>query len=166
MTALLTSLALFGTAWLAHLLWWRIALPRRHTAALLLLFAIVPVAAAVLAPALPAAHLPSAAEVPGVLSLYAGAASCYLIVYTGIEQTSPTLAIVRALERAGGGGCSQENLAPLITEDLFVRPRLEALALDGLISRQAGGWALTTRGRRAARAATFLAGVFGIRENA
>jgi hypothetical protein len=163
MTALLTALALFGTAWLVHLLWWRLAPPRRHTAALLFLFALLPVPAAL---ALPAGLLPAAAEVPGVLALYAGAAACYLIVYTGIEQTSPTLVLVRALERAGQGGCSREDLMPLITDDLFVRPRLEALALDGLISRQTGGWALTPRGRRAARAATFLAGMFGVRENA
>jgi hypothetical protein len=162
MAALLTPLALFGAAWVLHALWWRLAPPRRHTAALAALFAVVPLVAAVAFPDC----LPRAADLPAALALYLGAAACYLIVYTGIEQTSPTLVLVRALERAGPGGCSREDLAGLITDDLFVRPRLEALAMDGIVARGPGGWALTQRGRRAARAATWLARFFGIRENA
>ena len=163
MAALLIALALFGAAWLAHLLWWRVQLPRRHSVALIAVFAVVPVIAML---AFPSVFLPSLAEIPAVLALYTGAAACYLIVYTGIEQTSPTLVIVRALERAGQGGCSKEDLARLITDDLFVRPRLEALALDGLIAPVEGGWALTARGRWAAKAAVSIADLFRIRESA
>src|SRR5882672_3872600 len=134
MIALLASLALFGVAWLLHLAWWRVRLPRRHIAALLSLFAAVPAGAALAGLAFPA-HFPlPPAYVPGALALYLGAAACYVIVYTGVEQTSPTLVIVRALESAPRDGCSDADLAGLITEDLFVRPRLEALALDGLLA--------------------------------
>ena len=160
MSALLTSLALFGTAWIAHLVWWRIRLPRNHTGALLAVFAAVPIAALLILPA------PAAGDLPAVLAFYAGAAACYLIVYTGIEQTSPTLVIVRALQRAGAGGSSADELAKLITDDLFVRPRLQAMETDGFIVRAPGGWALTPRGRSAGRTANSLARIFGIRENA
>src|ERR1700694_3417770 len=100
MAALLLSIALFGIAWLAHLAWWRIRLPKRHSVALLALFAAVPLGAAILAPALPAGLVPAPAEIPAMLGLYLGAAVCYLIVYMGVEQTSPTLVIIRALQPA------------------------------------------------------------------
>jgi hypothetical protein len=166
MAALLISIALFGIAWLAHLAWWRIRLPKRHSVALLALFAAVPLGAAIIAPVLPAGLVPALAEIPAVLGLYLGAAACYLIVYTGIEQSSPTLVIVRALERAAGQGCTSEELAGVITDDLFVRPRLEALALDGILASTERGWALTSRGRQAARAAAALAALFRIRVSA
>ena len=166
MIALLASLALFGIAWLLHVAWWRLRLPRRHIAALLCLFAAVPIGAGFAWLALPLNSLLAAAEVPAVLALYLGAAACYLIVYTGVEQTSPTLVIIRALDSAPREGCSSADLARLITEDLFVRPRLEALALDGLLAPAGNGWSLTPRGRRAARIASFLARLFRIRESA
>jgi hypothetical protein len=165
MAALLASLALFGIAWLLHLAWWRASLPRRHSAALLCLFAALALGAGLAWLALPSRLLPPAA-IPGALALYLGAAACYLIVYTGVEQTSPTLVIIRALEGAGRDGCSDADLAALITEDLFVRPRLEALALDGLLAPAGNGWSLTPRGRRAARIACAVARLFRIPESA
>jgi hypothetical protein len=166
MTTLIASLALFGIAWLLHVAWWRISPPRRHLFALLCLFAAVPVCAGPAWLVVPPHLLLAPADIPGALALYLGAAACYLIVYTGVEQTSPTLVIVRALEHARQGGCSDADLAGLITEDLFVRPRLEAMALDGLLVPVADGWSLTSRGRRAARIASVLAKLFNIRENA
>ena len=166
MIALLASLALFGFAWLLHVAWWRVGPPRRQIAALLCLFAAVPSGAAFAWLAFPA-HFPlPPADVPGALALYLGAAACYLIVYTGVEQTSPTLVIVRALESAPQDGCSDADLAELITEDLFVRPRLNALAADGLIVRAGDGWLLTSRGRQAARVASAVARLFRIHESA
>ena len=164
MSALLAPLALFAAAMFVHAAWWRVRPPRRHLASLAVLFLAVPAVAALAWVALDARLLASA-EIPAALALYAGAAACYLILYTGIEQRSPTLVIVNALERSAGGS-SREDLERLITDDLFVKPRLEAMALDGLIARSANGWVLSGRGLRAARAASMLASVFRIRENA
>lgn len=141
-------------------------MPRRQLAALAGVFIAVPTLAGLVCAA---GGLPSflqLAEIPGILALYGGAAFCYLIVYTGIEQTSPSLVIVRALESAGQQGCAREELASLITEDLFLQPRLEALALDGLLVARDGGWTLTGQGRKAARMATVFAQFFRIRESA
>jgi hypothetical protein len=166
MMALLASLALFGIAWLLHVAWWRIRLPRRHIAALLCLFAVVAVFAGFAWLAFPRHFTLAPADIPGALALYLGAAACYLILYTGVEQTSPTLVIIRALEGAGQDGCADTDLAKLITEDVFVRPRLEALALDGLVATVGDGWSLTPLGYRAARIASTVAALFRIRENA
>jgi len=155
--ALLISLALFGAAWLVHAVWWRSRPPARHLRALAWLFAVVPL---VVLPFLPV----QAAEIPAVLALYAGIAASYLIVYTGIEQISPTLIVVRALAQARERGCSQEELARLMTDDLLVRPRMRALETDGILASSGGGWVLTPRGYRAARFARNVAKLFGIRD--
>jgi hypothetical protein len=96
---------------------------------------------------------------------YLGAVGCYLITYSGVEQTSPSLVIVRAIETAGNDGCSREELAALITEERFVRPRLEALRRDGMVIAVDGGFVLTRGGKRAAQLASVLSRVFNIREN-
>ena len=160
MAALILALALFAAAFAAHLAWWRLRLPRRHTFALLGVFAATPAAAAALWLALGAPALLPAAALPAVLALYAGAAGCYLIAYSGVEQTSPSLVLVRALEEAGASGCSRAELDRLVTEDAFVKPRLEALRLDGILGPDG---ALTPRGLFAARLAAALAAIFGIR---
>ena len=166
MVALTVSLGLFAAGWLLHVAWWRVRLPRHHSLALVIVFVSLPPAAAVawlLGGAWPSISL---AEVPAVLSLYIGAAVCYLITYSGVEQTSPTLVLVRALEQAGSKGCSREDLVGLITEDMFVRPRLEALRIDGLLTSAGRGFVLTARGRRAVRTSLAFTRLFNIRQGA
>jgi hypothetical protein len=169
LSALLVTLALLGLAWTAHLAWWRVRLPQRHTRALLLVFAVVPAAVACLWLA-GAIDLPlRLADVPGMALLYAAATGCYLITYAGVEETSPSLAVVRRLEVAGAAGCAREDLSAVITADNFVKPRLEALRRDGLVIAAGSGpegFVLSARGRSAARAANLLARAFRIRENA
>jgi hypothetical protein len=166
MSALVVSLALFAAAWLLHFGWWRISLPHHHTQALLAVFALTPLACAGLWLALGRPAFISAAEVPSVLAFYTGAAGCYVITYTGVEQSSPSLTIVRALESAGEKGCSQDELAAMITQDQFVAPRIEAMRRDGLLTVSAAGFSLTPRGRRAARTALAFSKLFNVRENA
>lgn len=165
MVAFAVPVVLFVAGWLIHLAWWRIALPRRHTLALLGVFLVaVPAIAAIAWAALGRPALLSPAEFPAVLALYAGAVMCYLITYAGVEHTSPSLVIVRALEAAGPDGCRYEDLLGLITEESFVRPRLSALKRDGLLMTTEEGTVLTARGRRAARVAAAIGRLFDIRE--
>ena len=91
-------------------------------------------------------------------------AASYLIIYTGIEQISPTLVIVRELARTQGRGCSEQELADVLTDDISMRPRVEALTLDGILVPSGSGWALTPRGYRTARTARAIATLFRIRE--
>src|SRR6266478_5646154 len=133
MVALLSSLALLVLAWLLHLAWWRFHVPRRQLVSLLGVFISVPAVAGLAYIAFGLASFLAPADAAATMALYLSATGCYLIIYMGVEQTSPSLVIVRALESARQQGCTREELASLITEDLFVRPRLEALALDGLL---------------------------------
>lgn len=166
MIALLASLALFAFAWLLHLAWWRWKPPQHRRVALLVVFAAAPLLAAglwlLLWRSLPL--VPS--ELPAVVVSYAGAAVCYLVTYEGVEQTSPSLMIIRALAAARDRGCSTEELAAQFTEELLLRPRLELMRRDHLLIAANGGYVLTPRGRRAAQAALLVSRVFNIGEGA
>lgn len=165
MAALILALGLFAIAWLAHLAWWRLNLPRHHTLALLIVFSATPFVAAAASLAVGGPSFVPAGAIPGFLVLYAAATGCYLIVYAGVEQTSPSLVIIRALQAAGSNGCSRDDLARLVTEDIFLKPRLEALRSDGLLAASGAGYVLTQRGRRAARLARAITRVFNIRSH-
>ena len=166
MVALLTSLGMYLVAIAVHVVWWKVRLPRHHTGALIVVFALTPVVAAagwlvVLSP-------PALAwgDLPGMVLLYLSASGCYLITYAGVEETSPSLVIIRALERSMGRGCTREELETLITEDRFVRPRLEALKRDGFIENAGSGYRLSRRGVCIAVIIASLAQLFNIDDTA
>jgi len=163
--ALIVALGLLAAAWLAHLAWWRLRLPRHHTLALLIVFSAAPFVAAAVWLLMGRPLLVPMGAIPGVLALYAGATGCYLITYSGVEQASPSLAIIRTLEAAGGNGCSRDELGRLVTEEVFVTPRLEALRSDGLLAASGAGYVLTPRGQRAACIALAFTRVFNIRSH-
>ena len=105
-------------------------------------------------------------HVPGIALFVLGAMCCYLIIYTGIEDPSPSLILLQALEAAGDRGCPREDLAALFTEDRLVRPRLDELKQDGLVAAAGDGHALTPRGLRVVRVALFTTRIFRINDNA
>ncbi len=166
MAALLSSLGLFGFAWLLHLLWWRCRLPRNHTGALLVVFAVAPPAAILLWMACGSPYIVGLRDLPGVALLYLGAVGCYLIAYTAIEETSPSLAIFSALQAAGSAGCSREELSTVITDSNFIKPRLDALRRDGILMAAADGYMLSPRGKKAAQLAVLVSRLFNVEKNA
>lgn len=162
MTTLLLALGLFGLAWLVHLVWWRIRLPRHHTKALVLLFAAVPVAVVAILTATNRIGLLPAAGWVSVGLFHAGSSLCYFITYAGVEETSPSLVIIRAVEQAGSSGASRRDLQPCITNELFIAPRLDSLQRDGFVTLERGLYRLTDRGRSAARVAQRFSRVFNL----
>lgn len=166
MAALLSSLGLFGFAWLLHLMWWRWRLPRNHTGALLVVFAAAPPIAILLWMACGAPHWVGLRDIPGMALLYLGAVGCYLIAYTAIEETSPSLAIFDTLQAAGDAGCTREELSGVITDSNFIKPRLDALRRDGILVAAADGYILSRRGKKAAYLAMLVSRMFNIEKNA
>jgi len=166
MAAFALALFLFLLALVLHVIWWRWRLPRHHTAALLLVFAVPPLLAAGLWLAEVCRFGLTWTDLPGIALFYAAATGCYLITYAGVEETSPSLVIIRALEQAGAKGCTREELSPCITEERFILPRLAALRRDGLVVAAGDGARLTPAGLRLARLATRLARFFNLHEGA
>jgi hypothetical protein len=152
-----------------HVALWRARLPRHPVRDLLLIFALVPVGLGSLICLLGQSR--SWAALPfsdwtGIVLFQAGAALSYLVIYTGIEETSPSLAIIRALSSAPGLGRTREELALVITEDRFVRPRLLGLRRGNFLAPAPGGDRLTPSGRRIARLATLFQVIFNLHDSA
>lgn len=166
MAAFTFALFLFLLALAIHIVWWRCRLPRHHTAALLLVFAMPPVLATSVWLGGVCRFGLTWADLPGIALFYAAATGCYLITYAGVEETSPSLVIIRALEQAGSKGCTREELSSCITEERFIFPRLVALRRDGLVVAASEGAKLTPSGLRLARLATLLARFFNLHEGA
>jgi hypothetical protein len=166
MPALIVSLVLFFSALVAHVLWWKVRVPRHQTRGLLIVFGLIPVFGSVVWLVTGGRPALAMGDLMGIALFYGGAMCCYLVVYAGVEEVSPSLTIIRALERAGPRGCTRSELASEITEERFIRPRLDALRRDGLIEVVPGGCRLTQPGLRVAELATALACAFGIHESA
>lgn len=165
MAALALALGLFLIALGIHVIWWRWQLPRHHTAALLVAFAVPPLLAGLLWLAGARFGL-GWTDLAGIALFHAAATGCYLITYAGVEETSPSLVIIRALEQAGARGCSRAELQPCITDERFIAPRLAALQRDGLVTAAGAGARLTPAGLRLARLANLLARCFNLHEGA
>lgn len=158
-----SSLILFSAAWLIHLAWWRTRLPADPLKALALVFGLTPCLALVVCWVISPNAIRSS-HLPAILFFYIGATLCYFITYTGIEETSPSLTIIRALERYGETGCDQEALRQEFNRQQFVSRRLNLLVREGLIVPSGDGYVLSKRGLRVARLAAIVARIFGIHE--
>lgn len=156
------GLGYFATAWLVHLVWWRIRLPRHHTGTLLKIFALVPVALSATLWGSTWAGAWTWVEWLALGLFHAGSTGCYLITYAGVEATSPSLVIIRALAAAAPRGMTVSELQPLIRDEEFILPRLYALERDHFVESEDSVIRLTARGRSAARSAHLIARIFGL----
>lgn len=135
---------------MVHVLLWRVWLPRPATGVLLGVFAGVGVAGLVVA-LWSLALVSSLWQLAQISLFHAASSATYLIIYTGIEETSPTLAVVCAVHRAGEQGCTLDQLKRVVQDGNFLGRRLELLQAGGLAAQEAGNWCLTDRGVRVAR---------------
>ena len=166
MSALLISLSLFGFAWLMHLLWWRWRIPFNHTRTLLVVFCLAPAFAVIIWLICGAPRWFHLWDIFSISLLYLGAVGCYLIAYTAIEETSPSLAIFSALQASGSNGCSSQELSKVITDTNFIKPRLDALRRDGILVAASGGYVLSSSGKKAVGLAKFISSIFKVEKNA
>jgi hypothetical protein len=169
MIAFLLALGLAASSFAIHVLVWRVRIPRHQTRALMIIFTAVPLLAAFLGLAARERHpwtMPPVADWIAILLCHAAVTASYLVVYTGIEESSPSLVIMNALAAAPGRGCNREELAALITEERFVTPRLRGLEEGQFVAAEAAGHRLTPRGRRVARLAALVSGMFNIHDSA
>ena len=81
---------------------------------------------------------------------------------------SPSLAIFWALQKNSLNGCTREELSSVITDDNFIKPRIEALKRDAILEQKVdfSGYKLTSKGKKVAKVTIFIAKVFNIQGNA
>jgi len=132
-----TGVGLFVLAFLIHLAWWRIRLPRRQRPTLfrgLILFLPLGLGGLTAVGLWPARWLLSPAAAVVAL-IYLSLTITYVISYTALEGDSPTLSLMRWIG-AHPGGVSQGELDAFMASRPFVQTRLKALEEDGLAEQR------------------------------
>lgn len=136
MALFLTIIVLLSGLFALHLVWWRLALPRRQRAVLLLLFLgggfVLAPLVAWLVGSLGFAPL-SWVEWLNVALAVVAFALAYVVTYSALEADSPTLTLVRHIAAAGRGGLAEVELGELMASRPFVGARLTALVDEGMV---------------------------------
>lgn len=158
MRILLAGSGLFAAAFCLHLALWRLRAPRRQIKALLRLFFGTLAAGLVLgwAAPLPALRF-TPAEAVHLALFHAGLTLSYIITYTAVQVDSPSLLIVSRIAAAGSAGLGRDGLFAQLTDEILVRPRLDDLVRDEVVSFDGATYRLRERGGR------FLALIVGWR---
>jgi hypothetical protein len=137
MNVLIAGLLCFAVAFAAHVLLWRLLRPARGVMPLLKLFAAGFAAGAVAllaeGPRFGLALSPPEAFRAGLL--YVSLALAYVILYSAIDEDSPSTTIVKYAALAGEAGCAEEDLAVLITDEVVAASRLDSVVGSGAVVR-------------------------------
>jgi hypothetical protein len=135
MTVFCTSWVLFFCALVVHLIVWKIRLPKFHTCTLLMLFALVFVLGCV---GLVLFWQISLAQFAHVALYYTALSLSYVITYSAFEGDSPTLSLIRHLDKDGAQGLSTEHVEEFLAARPFIRARVAALVHDGFVRDEGG----------------------------
>lgn len=153
---------LLAAAFLIHLLWWRIRLPQRQTAMLLIVFLSVLVlglAAGELLSVLGATQpLPFWACVQ-IAIFHIAMTLAYVVAYSVIEGNSPTMVIVTAVADSQGRGLTRAELDQALRATVTVEVRIAAMVHNRMATEQRGIYRLTGKGRAWAAVFTFWQGL-------
>lgn len=153
---LFTAVALLFFAFMTHIVWWRVKRPAHTTSALLLLFIgffIIAISALSL----------SFIEVMRLGLLYISCALSYIILYSAIEQQSPTLAMIHYIDLHGEKGCDDESLAHSLCTKSEIMKRLTLMEQSDWLLQKNMRWYLTKKGRRLAYLFDYAAKLFGLK---
>jgi hypothetical protein len=143
------AFGLFLAAFLLHWIIWRVRIPRRQTAALLvILLAFLPVglAAAAFLPALQFLAPIGFWEVVHVSMFHVALSLAYIVAYTAIEGRSPSMALLVYVADARGQGRTRGELESVLRGGNPVAARLQAMLLDGMVVQADGLYRLTPKG--------------------
>jgi len=147
MSSLFLAAGALFIAWIVHLAIWRWRLPKAQLKALLVIFALVWVVAAlsILAGVAGAGSF-AAGSLVGFLYFclfYWSGALCYVITYSAMEGDSPTLSLTRHLHASGAEGVSHEEIEEFFRQRPFVGARVKALVTDDIFIEEEGGYRLS-----------------------
>ena len=148
MSTALLAIGVFATAFLLHLAWWRIALPRRQTAALLAVFFGVLLGWLAVSHFLPGRWFTASDrwQAIHVAVFQTACALAYIVAYSALEHRSPSMTLLVAVADSGAVGCSPEELRSLLAGASPVEVRLDAMVHEGMVTRDGDGYRLAPKG--------------------
>jgi len=134
MSVFLSGVGLFVLALAAHVILWKVRLPKHHTPALLGIFFLL------LLPGFPLAMIQglSLLETFHALLLYVSLSLCYVITYSAIEGDSPTLSLMRFVAEQPTQGRTLQEIESFFAERPFIRARILALLHSSLVREENG----------------------------
>jgi len=152
MRVLCIAVTIFAVGFTLHWLWWRVRIPRRQSATLLVIFSGTLVAGLV-ALSLHAADgeqrfwvLRNAWEAAHVACFCVAAMLAYVVAYSALEERSPSMTILTRVADSGQRGQSREELQAMLLDVSPVEVRLAAMLRDGMVREEADSAVLTPKG--------------------
>ncbi len=145
------SLALLAVAFVIHLSIWRVRVPSKPLKALLAIFfltGLVSAALLYLVPGLAEFAPASLAEWVYVTLFHITFTLSYVVAYTSIENVSPTLITVMSAYEAGDLGLDVNYLQEVITDESFIKPRLEDLVEQEMATLEGDRYKIAAKGLR------------------
>lgn len=145
------------TAFMLHLVLWKIRVPKRQTRAILLIFfGLLTLVVSLLKVFAGQSSLLSdyPLQPAGYLHIVLFVTACslaYMITYSAIEVDSPSLVMALAITRAGDAGLPEADFCDMMNNALLVEPRIRDMLRDGLVTKDGDIYRLTSKGKRMAR---------------
>lgn len=133
----------FLTAFLVHIIIWKIQVPKKQTISLIkIFFSTLTIFFIILY------YLRSDIfEYINVFIFFISLTFAYLFTYTALEADSPSLLMIMEIANAGFSGLSKEKLEKSMNDNLLVKPRIQDLARDNFVIIKNGKYKLTKSGR-------------------
>lgn len=149
-----TAIGLLILAFICHLILWRIRRPARFTLAFFIIFLIFYFGIFFIT------FLPG--DIFRFTLLYWSSALVYIILYSAIDQQSPTLAIVDFIKTHGDFGCDESAIIQYLAPEDEIKKRLMAMTQSGWVSQEGQYWVLTQQGKMFAALFGGAAKFFGL----
>jgi hypothetical protein len=141
---------LFSFAFFLHWIVWRIKIPSRQTAALLLiLLGVLPVGLVAIGvlPRLQSFAPVGFWEYLHVSIFHVAMSLAYVVAYSALEQRSPSMTVLVFVAASRRQGRTREELVDLLKGMLPVEARLDAMLRDGMLADVNDIYQLTAKGR-------------------
>lgn len=152
----LTACGTFALGFLIHWIWWRVRIPRRQSAALLLvLLASWPLGTAVVwfVPAWHTRFPWNAWALLHTAEFHVACSLAYIVAYSALEARSPSMTLLTFVAEARQTGRTHEELHAALAGMTPLEARLAAMQRDRMLIVVAESYRVTPKGR--AWAATF-----------
>jgi len=144
------AVGLFLAAFLLHWIIWRITIPRRQSAALLvILLGTLPVglAAVTYVPALRPLGPLSPWQCLHVAIFHVTMSLGYVVAYSALEERSPSMTLLTFVADAGTQGRTLHELKAVLASAQPVENRLRAMLRDHMVVETPTSYQLTAKGR-------------------
>ena len=153
MRILLYSLLLFSTAFIFHIVLWKIRLPKRQTKVLLQIFFSTLIVGILFLISISSFISEAENIVPQKTSeylhiclIFISLTLSYMITYSALEADSPTLVMVMTIEKAGPEGLDKKEFDRMLNDDILIKPRIRDLIIDKMAYLDGEKYKLTSKG--------------------